>query len=277
MNQMTSTGPAPVVSQPIADPLADRPSIVAEEPVLNGDREPLPGVTPEDGPAKPEAAPAEPPPDPEAEERRKGARERIAQLTALHRQEQALNASLRAELARLRQPITNVDRDQLSPEQEAALSVREAVRAESAAQTEARAQAQAIQSAQIRTAIWEAKVEAARDRFPDMDQAMAVFDSLPITEVEADIIAESDKAAELTYYLGKNPHEALALQRMPVHMRAAHLARLEAKVSVPPKRTSTAPPPVPTVTGATAPGGFDPNAASAADYSAWYKQQYGRR
>lgn len=101
---------------------------------------------------------------------------------------------------------------------------------------------------------WETKVESARERFPDMDQALETFKQLPVTEYAADIIAESDKSAEITYFLAKNPSEAHRIATLPPHQQGRALAQIEAKLSVgQPRKTSSAPPPVPMVTASSSP------------------------
>jgi hypothetical protein len=67
--------------------------------------------------------------------------------------------------------------------------------------------------------------------------------------------------------------EAVQLASMPAHMRIAHVARLEARLSAPkPKPVTNAPAPVPTVGGGAA-ASKDPERMSVDDWMAWRNSQ----
>lgn len=90
----------------------------------------------------------------------------------------------------------------------------------------------------------------------------------------ADLIAESDKGAEIAYWLGKNPHEATRINHLPPHMQGAEIARIEARLStVSTRKTSNAPTPPPVLNGQTAPGVKDPSSMSMAEYAKWREAQ----
>jgi hypothetical protein len=85
-------------------------------------------------------------------------------------------------------------------------------------------------------------------------------------------VLESDQAADLTYYLGKNPDQARQLSvlfaRNPV-AAAMQLGRIEASLSRPKPRTQTqAPEPVTPVRGA-ARANPNPATMSATEYRQW--------
>ena len=95
---------------------------------------------------------------------------------------------------------------------------------------------------------WGERVAEARERMPDFDN---VFDgNVPVSEVMADLIAESDVGAELAYYLGKNRSVAHRIYEMNPIDAAREIGRLERSVTLPKaKQVSTAPKPVPQVAG----------------------------
>ena len=90
-------------------------------------------------------------------------------------------------------------------DERAALASRQAYRTEMAEQAAENAQEAQRQAKQTRQEIFEAKVEAIRDRHPD---ALAKFYAVPCSDMMADYLSESDKAGEMAAYLGSNPHEA---------------------------------------------------------------------
>ena len=114
--------------------------------------------------------------------------------------------------------------------------------------------------------MFEAKVDEARERIPDIDQALRDFANLPLSSEAAEVLAESTKAAELAYFLAKNPEQAHRLARMPAAKQGAELARIEQRIgSVQPRRTSAAPPPVPMIGASSAPAAPTLQSASVAE------------
>lgn len=101
--------------------------------------------------------------------------------------------------------------------------------------------------------MFNAKIEAARERIPNLDASLQTFAGLPVSDHAAEIIAESDKAAEIAHYLANNPREAYDIARMTPAQQGRALARIEHRVSLPARRTSNAPTPPPTLTGSGAP------------------------
>lgn len=111
-----------------------------------------------------------------------------------------------------------------------------------------------------RVQTFESKIEDARERIPDLDAALQDFMRLPVSEAAADLIAESEKSAEIAYFLAKNPNEAHRIARLPNHLQGAEIARIEAKVSTAPaaRKTSNAPPPPPMINGTSSPASKTP-------------------
>lgn len=256
---------------------ASQVPVASEQPPVTAS----PPETPAPEPTKAESAePPKPEGSDEGEAQKKPkqtASERIGQIyarlkTAEADREFAFQIARQAqeELRKLREtPV-----EQLPYEQQEAARLRQVVKEHSAEEKIASAQQAALRAQQARVAAFHAKVEAARDRMPDFDQ---VFPNTPISEAAADIIAESDRAAEIAYYLGKNPVEAQQIYSLPPHLQGREIARIEAKVSVPVRRTSAAPPPVPQVAAASAaPSAKDPANMTMAEYSEWRNAQLRR-
>jgi len=192
----------------------------------------------------------------------KGARERIQELVARSKAAEAERDAAWAELERLRRPLqTQVPYDQLPFEQQEQVRLREAVRAERAEQMAYEANFRQQQVVANRHAVFTAKLAAAEDRMPEVAEKFFRIDptsgrpAVPVSEVAADFIAESDKAAEIAYFLGTNPHEARRIAQLPDTRQTAELARLEARLSAAPtvRRVSQAPAPVTTVGGGSPP------------------------
>lgn len=192
-----------------------------------------------------------------AEDRKAQIRSEIDTLTATKRATEREVERLRNEAIRLNEQLRQ------SPQEDpydTVSATRRAVKEERLQQTIEQAQAAVQQVNQHRVATFEAKLEAARERIPDLDQALNDFSRLPVTEVAADLIAESDKAAEIAYYLAKNPQDAFRISRLPVHLQGAEIARIENRVSAAPtvRKSSNAPPPVPMINGSSSPSSKTP-------------------
>jgi hypothetical protein len=201
-------------------------------------------------PGNQDAAP-EKPDDP----KKVSARERINQLTAQRREAERRAEAAIAEANRLRAQLTA--KSELDPNDFAAQDedrLRRVVKTERFEETVSEARRAQEQASESRRAVFDAKLDAARDRITDLDQAIGEFLRLPLSEVAADLITESDKSAEIAYFLAKNPGDAERIAALPPHKQGAEIARIEARVSVAtPRRTTAAPPPVPMVGASTAP------------------------
>lgn len=197
--------------------------------------------------------------------------ERISQIHAQKKQAEAERSIALSEVARLRaelEKLTNVKVDELPYDQQDSLRVRAAVKAERLEDAKAAAEIQADRAVQARQSSFLAKVEAASDRMPDLVEKFA---SVPVSEFAADLIADSDKAPEIAYYLANNPREAHEINRMPAHLQGAAIARIEARVSSAPtvRKVSNAPSPPPTLHGGSTPGAKDPGSMTMEEYAAW--------
>ena len=157
--------------------------------------------------------------------------------------------------------------DQMTYEDQQAHQVNRAIKADRLEQTIDEYRQLSGQQQQTTAAVFYAKVEAARERIPDLDQTIRVFGAIPLSPMACEELAESDKAPEIANWLVKNPGEARRITSLPPHRQVAEIARLEGRLtSVPTKRISQAPPPPQTVSGGSGPSGVDLNTADMATY-----------
>lgn len=121
---------------------------------------------------------------------------------------------------------------------------------------------------------WQEVVEDARARLPDFDQV--VNEKTYIHPRMAPRLLASESAAEIAYYLGKNPREAKALfdkfNSDPAEAYEA-FGELRTKVAAPaPRQVSNAPKPAPLLNGGANPKGFDIATASVEETKAHLKK-----
>ncbi len=179
--------------------------------------------------------------------------EREGRVRELIRQKQvadAVAARSAAEAAALRNGSQNPGRpqDYRAPEdytraiaEQAAREVGAGVLARQAAQAQELA-AKAAQDA------WSETTADFRQRVPDFD-AVAHNPNLAVTPIMADAIRESNRGAEIAYYLGKNPDEAVQIAALPPVSQATAIARLESRLGANAVSVSRAPQPVGTLSG----------------------------
>jgi hypothetical protein len=137
-----------------------------------------------------------------------------------------------------------------------------AIKAQQAQETEAR-------KAEEMKRAFDEKAAKARSKYDDFD-TIALSPIVPYTPVMAQLVAESDIAGDLAYYLGKNLDEAKRLSQLSPVDAAKQLGRLEAKLSEAPKpkKITQAPPPIKTVAG-NEKVSKDPSKMSMAEYMEW--------
>lgn len=152
----------------------------------------------------------------------------------------------------------------------AAWEVRQQNVAERQAQLEQERQRSAYEQ-QIKMAeAWTEAVEDAKARIPNFEEHAA---RAPVHERAAPFIVESEKAAEIVYWLGDPKNKAAAEQLFDQFATAPtraliELGKLEARLSAPaPKTISTAPKPANTLGGGVNPLNFDASRASVDDFA----------
>lgn len=197
------------------------------------------------------------------EPKRNRAQERIDELTRARRDAERRAQAAEAEVQRLTKPLP-LRQDATDEERQRAES-RQSYREEMRDQAAETAKAAAQQAAESRRQIFEAKVEAIKDRAPD---ALAKFYAVPCSPMMADYLSESDKAGELASHLGSNPHEARRIAELPPARQAIELAKIEGRLSTAQevRRVSQAPAPAATrLTGGSSPAPFDPYKSGTGD------------
>lgn len=188
-----------------------------------------------------------------AEDRKARIQSDIDELTAKKRSLEREYNLRRDDALRQRQQM----QEQAPPDDpyDPAHAARQAVREDRFEQSVSDVQRIAQEARDAQSAVFLAKVNDARERIPDLDSALQNFAQYPLSEAACDLIAESDHAAELAYYLAKNPNEARKVMSLPAHRQGAEIARMEARVSQAPqaRKHSNAPPPPPMIGGTSSP------------------------
>lgn len=252
---------------------AEAPASV-QVPIPNSNT-PTPAPAPAPEPAKGASAQSEQPPatatEPEAppqepnEERKpKGLwQHRVDTLTAR-------NTALRAQLEAANRQLQELSRPLQPPDPQnwdatEAHRTRSVIREQRAEEVQQNAQIIAHQLAQTRLETFETKLADAADRIKDIETVKQTFyNTVPITEFAADVLAESAHAADVTAHLVRNQADAQRFARMNPAQQVAEIGRLsgiyEARASAPQvRRVSQAPAPPPTI------GGGAPSAAKSPD------------
>lgn len=96
-------------------------------------------------------------------------------------------------------------------------------------------------------------METGAEKYEDFEAV--VTGDVDITPVMRDTLFLMDNAADVAYYLGKNPSEARKIATLPPIRQAAEVGKIEAKLSQPKKvaKKPTAPDPVSPVGGSSTP------------------------
>jgi hypothetical protein len=221
--------------------------------------------------AQPEGDTPEGDQDQKAEKPRQRASERIGELYGRMKAAERERDQAIAEVQRLRQPVVSPEQwDSMSFDQQQAAQMRQAVRSERAEELAREAQIREQEATRVRAQMFEDRVAAVREQIPEI--AAAVDDpSLPVSEIGARFIMESEQGPQVAYYLSQNRDEATRIARMDPLSQAYHLGKIEARINAAPRarKTSTAPAPVPTVAGGARSGTKDPGAMNMEEYVAW--------
>jgi hypothetical protein len=145
--------------------------------------------------------------------------------------------------------------------------VTSAMKTERLQETQQNLQDAETRAGELRVATFQAKLETARERIPDLDQALASLAPLPFTSTMAELITDSDRAPELAVWFSRNPAEVYRIASLPAHRQGMEIARIESRVTAPaPKRISSAPAPLATSSGATAVNVPNPDKMSPGEY-----------
>ena len=124
--------------------------------------------------------------------------------------------------------------------------------------------------------------EAARDKYDDFEQ-VAYNPKVPITNVMAETIQNSEVGPDVAYYLGTNIKEAERIARLSPILQAKEIGKIEAKLASDPpvKKTTSAPPPISPVTarsaGVSAYDTTDPRSTKTMTDSQWIEAERARQ
>lgn len=112
--------------------------------------------------------------------------------------------------------------------------------------------------------------EELKKQYPDYDETINV----PVfTPTMQQVLLNMDLGADIAYYLGKNPGEAMRIGALPPLQIGIELGKLNAKFSAQsPAKTSGAIPPITPLKGADSVS-KDPSAMSTEEWMAWNKQK----
>ncbi len=235
---------------------------------------PAPAATPTEA-AKPAeqtpkaAQPEVPKPEGDDQEPKGRWSQRVSQLTAQKHHLSAQLAAAQQKISELSRPIEAPDPNNYDAHQ--AHQFRQVLREENRTSAITEVQQLQQQAAVTRAAVFEAKISAAADRIPDIAQAKQSFYAMPFADAACDVIAESDKAPEITHYLARNVDEAGRIAALPPFMQALEIAKLEGRLSSAPavKRVSQAPNPPPTLGGGAPAAAKAPSDMSMDDFAPW--------
>ena len=255
---LPAPGSEPEVKAPVASTELNTPPDQAAKPVESAEVANLDAENTEEPAKKP----------------KQSVSERIGQIHAQKKQAEAdrdfalaTARRLQADLDKLKQqPI-----DHLPYDQQDSARLTNVVKAERLQEKIAEAQEKHAHVEQMMAQQYQAKLEAARERIPTLPAAMQALNAVPIGQAAAEIVIESDKAAEITNWLGTHLDEAWKIAALPPHRQAAEIARIEARLNngPSPRRHSNAPPPPTTITGASSPAAKDPANMSMDEYAKW--------
>ena len=116
------------------------------------------------------------------------------------------------------------------------------------------------------------QMDDARASYDDFDDVVDNPD-LPISQAMAEAIMRTKGGADVAYYLGKNPAEAVRLANLDPFSAAVEIGRIAATVVRPQARkASNAPPPIQPV-GSRASPVTDPDKMSAEEWMKWRNGQ----
>lgn len=116
-------------------------------------------------------------------------------------------------------------------------------------------------------------VDTGRSQFDDFDEVVMQNPNLPISQDMVDVLAASEKGADIAYYLGNNPEKAHELSQMQGVQLAYAMGRLETSLSAPAAKPVTQAPPPPKKVSGKAPAKKDPSQMSTEEWMKWRQSQ----
>lgn len=242
-----------VVTAPTAAPVETPQENTA--PSANAETQPVEGETPEQQQARDERG-----------RFKSEAQNRINELTRARRQAERERDALMAEVERYRQPQQTAPADKppafedFQDLNQWAAAVAQHARQSALTEAERKFSERQQQTSQEQVfGQYEARERQYAAAHPDYAEAIdSLRSSVRFAPSTLEVIATSEHGPAVVHHLGKHLDEADRLARMPPHMQAAEVARIEARVSAPkPKPVTKAPDPAPSLSGgAPAPKGL---------------------
>lgn len=208
--------------------------------------------------------------DPDEGKQKARTREFIERLKTEKREADKRAKEAEAELARLKaEKPKREDFEDDDDYQDARYLYREEQARRKTVETEAeRARSEAER---VRIAAWRQRVDEVKAEIPDLEQVIT-NPHVPITRQVAELLMESDYGPQVAYKLARNPSLAAEIAEMSERDAARAIGRLEADASPKPRKISSAPPPVETVTTRGAAQGFDPARATPDELAKMFRQ-----
>lgn len=167
---------------------------------------------------------------------------------------------------------------------------REAKAAEATRKAEEAARARSTEQA-ARVDAWKTQCEAAEERYDDF-KAVAFQESTPISPAMQDAILDSDRGADIAYYLGQHQDEATRIAALSPVAAVRAIGRIEAALEPaaapkspavkppateqPKTKASAAPKPIRPLSGASRQVQKNPDDMTIAEYRAWRDSGGGR-
>lgn len=196
---------------------------------------------------------------------------RVNELTRKYYDERREREATAARLQQLEAELSSYRNPPPDPNTDPAAYVQHLAREEARSMIERERQQMAQQQEQQRfqtlAQSYSQREEVYAAQHPDYADAVEAFVAMAgPSPALAEVLMSSEHGPAVAHYLGKHLDEAATLLALPVHLQAAHVARLEARVSAPKaKSTTKAPDPVPTLGGSSAVS-KDPSRMSYEDY-----------
>lgn len=210
-----------------------------------------------------------------SEKPRQKASERIGELYGRMKSAERRAEQLAQEVERLRQPVVSQQQwDQLSFDEQQALQVRSAVRQERAEELAAEAYRGAREVERTRQEMFVSRVSEVKASIPDIETIVS-DPTLPVSQIGARFITESEKGPHVAYWLSQNRTEAARIASLDPYSQAYELGKVESRISAAPqaRKVSQAPAPVPKVGGGASAGAKDPSSMSMSEYVEWYRKR----
>lgn len=239
-----------IIDEPLPDEVTPEESTEVEETPAGAEAEVSSETQEESAPSDGEETTAEQP-------KKKGVQKRIDELTQLR-----YEAERRAEEeARKNAELVGLLKKQQAPEQSGEPQLEQfedydqyivakakyELKIEQQAESERQRQDEQNRALNDARRSYAEKASEARSKYSDFEQ-VAHNPSVPMTDVMEQMIVGSEQGPDIAYYLGSHVEEAYQIARLDPFNAARELGKIEARISLPQKRTTTqAPSPVTTI------------------------------